>query len=71
MIFKKLTNPLIDLKNNYGEGSSNPKKFFKFQPKKGRSTPPTTKTNPPSEGINVEELVQTFMAWVNDTHTES
>jgi hypothetical protein len=39
-IVKKLSNEIIDLKKNHGEGSSNPKKFFKFQPKKDKSTPP-------------------------------
>jgi hypothetical protein len=44
-IVKKLSNEIIDLKKNSGEGSSNPKKFFKFQPKKDKNTPPTNKTN--------------------------
>jgi hypothetical protein len=46
IIVKKLSNEIIDMKNNCGEGSSNPKKFFIFTPKKEKSTPPTTKNNP-------------------------
>jgi hypothetical protein len=62
-IFKKLSNEIIDLKKNYGEGSSNPNNFFKFQPKKEKSTP-TNNTNPPSlEGINMEDIVQALQAW--------
>jgi hypothetical protein len=63
-ISKKLSTEIIDLKNNCGEGSSKPKNFFKFQPKKEKSTPPTNKTTPPSlEGINMEDFYQSFQYW--------
>jgi hypothetical protein len=38
-IIKKLSNDLIDLKKSSGEGSSNPKKFFRFPPKKDKNSP--------------------------------
>jgi hypothetical protein len=71
-IVKKLSNEIIDLKNNCGEGSSNPNNFFKFQPKKEKSTPPTNKTTPPSlEGINMEDFFQSFQAWESVKKTKS
>jgi hypothetical protein len=48
-----------------------PRIFFKFQPKKEKSTPPTTKTTPPFEGINMEYFVQALKAWEIDTQNES
>jgi hypothetical protein len=33
-IIKKLSNEIVDMKRNIGEGTSNTKKFFKFPPKK-------------------------------------
>jgi len=59
-IVKKLSNEIIDLKKNCGEGSSNPKKGFEFQPKKLESTPPTTKMTPHSKGTNMEYFVQSL-----------
>jgi len=64
-IVKNISNEIIDMKNNYGQGSSNTKKFFRFPPKK--SIPPTNKTTPPSEGLNGEDFIQAFKAWASDT----
>jgi hypothetical protein len=68
-IVKKIFNEIIDMKNNCGEGSSNPKKIFIFPPKK--STPPTTKISSHVEGINIEDFLQVLKYWENDTRTES
>ena len=63
-IFKKLSIKIIYLKKNPREGSFNPKKIFKLQPKKDNITPPTNKTNPPTlDGINMEDIVQTLQDW--------
>jgi hypothetical protein len=70
-IVKKLSNELIYLKKNSGEGSSNPKKFFKFQSKKDKSTPPFKKTPSPSDGINMEDIVQALQHWAMKNLTES
>jgi hypothetical protein len=57
IIVKKLTNEIIDLKKNCGEGSSNPNFVFKFQPKKEKSTPPANKATPPYlEDIKMEDI---------------
>lgn len=71
IIVRKLSNEIIHMKKNCGEGSTNPNKFFKFQPKKEKSTHPTTKTTPPSEGINMEDFVQALKSLENDTKIES
>jgi hypothetical protein len=61
IIVKKLSNEIIDLEKNPREGSSNPKKFFKFHPKKDKSTPHTNKTNGSApDGINMEYIVQSL-----------
>jgi len=65
-IVNNLSNKIIDMKKHCGEGSSNPNKFFKFQPKREKSTS-TTKTDPPSEGINMEYFFQALKVWENDT----
>jgi hypothetical protein len=57
------------MKKNCGEFSSNPNNYFIFPPKK--STPPTSKTTPPSKGINVEDFIQAFKSWESDTPVES
>jgi len=46
-IIKKLSNEIIDMNQNLGEGTSNTNKFFIFPPK--QSTPPTLKNTSPSE----------------------
>jgi hypothetical protein len=56
-IVKKLTNDIVDMKRNVGEGTST-KNFFKTPFKK--TTPPTNKTTPPTEGINMEDFINMF-----------
>jgi hypothetical protein len=71
-IVKKLSNELIDLKKHNREGSSNTKKVFKFPSKKDKSTPPVNKTTPSaSEGINMEDIVQSLQHWATENITES
>jgi len=68
-IVEKISKKITDMKKNTGESSSNPKTFFRFFPKK--RTPPTTKTTPPSEAINVEYFIQSFNSLEIDTPNES
>jgi len=35
------------------------------------SIPPTSKTTPPSKGINLEDFIQAFKSWESDTPIES
>jgi hypothetical protein len=58
-IVKKLTNDIVDMKRNVGEGTST-KKIFKTPFKK--NNPPTNKTTPPTEGINMEDFINMFKA---------
>jgi hypothetical protein len=58
IIVKKPSNEIVQLKKKPTESSSNPKKFFKFQPKKEKRTPTNNTNSSTLEGINREDIFQ-------------
>jgi hypothetical protein len=65
IIINKPSTEIFDMKKSIGEGSLNPKTLFKFPPNK--TTPHTTKRNPPTNSINIEKFVKAFKHWKNET----
>lgn len=66
-VIKKLSNEIVDLKKNSGEGSSN--KGYYRPPFRKPFQNPGNNQNPPSEGLNIVELKEILTALLVGTES--